>query len=178
MSMATHFFGDGKPGVAHLAHGVAGRGDGLAEHDLADVDRDVGAGVDQLGDGAGAAGEAGLALLAVAVELQVGEVDPAAFHAFDGGERRGVAAGDAQIAAVDVDRVRDAERGHGVGQRGQDGARGDLVERALLVEVEPAAVELEGADPAGVDDLDRQRLRGVQRPGDVVAGWRPGRRRP
>ena len=59
---------------------------------------------------AGAAGEAGLALLAVAVELQVGEVDPAAFHALDGGQRGGVAAGDAQIAAMDVDRVRHAER--------------------------------------------------------------------
>ena len=77
-------------------------------------------------------------LLAVAVELQVGEVDGAAFHAGDGGERGGVAAGDAEIAAVDVDRVRDAERGQRVGQGGEDRARRDLVEGAWLVEVELA----------------------------------------
>ncbi len=65
--------------------------------------------------------------------------------------------------------MRHAERGQRVGQRGQDGARRDPVEGAFLVEVEPAAVELEGADPAGIDDLDRQRLGGVEGPGDVVA---------
>ena len=43
-----------------------------------------------------------------------------AFHAGDGGERGGVAAGHAEIAAVDVDRVRHAELGQRVGERGQD----------------------------------------------------------
>ena len=53
-------------------------------------------------------------------------------------------------------------------ERQDDVARRDAVVDVLLVEIELALVELEGADAAGIDDLDRDRLRGVHGPGDVV----------
>src|SRR5262249_40852175 len=57
---------------------------------------------------------------------------------------------------------------HGAGERQDDLARRDLVIDVLLVEIELALVELEGADAARIDYLDGDRLRGMQDPGDVV----------
>ena len=100
-----------------LRHGVAGGGDGLAEHDLADVDADVGAGVDRLRDARRAGGELAVAFGAVAVELDVGEVDRQALGRLHGRQRRVDVAGHAQVAAVDVQRVRHAELVHRPRQR-------------------------------------------------------------
>ena len=61
--------------IAVLRHGVAGSGDGLAEHDLADVQADMGIGVDRLGDAGGPGGEMPVALGAIAVELHMGEME-------------------------------------------------------------------------------------------------------
>ena len=83
-------------------------------------------------------------------------------------KRRMHAAGDAEVAAVDVDRVRDAQLLHAARERQDDVARGQAVVHVLLVEVEGALIELEGVDAAGVHDLDRERLSGVHGEGDVV----------
>ncbi len=70
-------------------------------------------------------------------------------------KRRMHAAGDAEVAAVDVHRMRDAQLLHAARERQDDVARGQAVVHVLLVEVERALVELEGVDAAGVHDLDR-----------------------
>ena len=73
--------------VAVLRHAVAGGGDGLPEQDLADVGGDVLVAVDGLGNARGAGGELAVAFGAVAVELDVGQVQRVAFHAGHGVER-------------------------------------------------------------------------------------------
>ena len=77
-------------------------------------------------------------------------------------------AGNAEIAAVDVQRVGDAELLQRAGERQDDLPRRHVVVDVLLVEIELALIELEGADAAGIDDLDGDRLRGMHGPGDVV----------
>src|SRR5580692_3095790 len=77
VAVAVHddgFAGVGLAAGVELAEDVGGDGDGLAEHHLADVGGDVGAGVDGLGEAWGGGGEASGAVLAVGVELQVGDV--------------------------------------------------------------------------------------------------------
>ncbi len=106
--------------------------------------------------------------VAVAVELDVGQMDRQAFGAADGRERRLDVAGNAEVAAVDVQGMGDAELVQSARKRHDDVARRDAVIDVLLVEIELALVELEGADAAGIDDLDGDRLGGVHRPGDIV----------
>ncbi len=155
-------------GIAVLAHAVAGSRARLAEQDLADVDRHVLMLVQERGDLGGAGGELEVALGAVAVELNVRQVHRQAFGGADGRQGRVHVAGDAEITSVDVDRMRNSELLHAARKRENNVARGEAVVDVLLVEVERTLIELEGADAAGVDDLDRQRLRSVHGPGDVV----------
>ncbi len=77
----------GQNAVAELRHGVAGFGHGLAEHDLADIGADIGVLRQRLGDARGAGGEAAVALRAIAVELQMGQVDGPALRRLDGLQR-------------------------------------------------------------------------------------------
>ena len=65
--------------------------------------------VDGFGDARGARRKLHVAFGVVAVELDVRQVDRQAFRAADGIERRLDAAGNAQVAAVNVDRVDDAQ---------------------------------------------------------------------
>src|SRR5215831_4116563 len=95
-------------------------------------------------------------------------VDAQAFRRAYRVERGLDIAWDAEIAAVDMQRVRDAELLHGAGERQDYLARRDLVIDVFLVEIELALVELEGADAAGIDNLDSDGLRGMQDPGDVI----------
>ena len=88
MSITTHFFGSAERDVDELAHRVARRGAGLTEHHLADVARDVLVGVDRFGDRCGGRRKLQVAFGAVAVELDVRQVDRQAFRASDGRERR------------------------------------------------------------------------------------------
>ena len=67
-----------------------------------------------------------------------------------------------------MERMRDAELQEPARERQDDVARRDAVIDVLLVEVQPALVELEGADAARIDHLHRDSLRGVHGPGDVV----------
>ena len=91
-----------------------------------------------------------------------------AFRRADRGQRRLDIAGDAEIAAVNVQRMRDAELLQRARQRQDDLPRRHVVVDVLLVEIELALIELEGADAAGIDHLDGDGLRGVHGPGDVV----------
>ena len=70
---------------------------------------------------------------------------------------------------MDVQRVRHAELAQRLRKGVHDLARRDLPVHVVLVDIELALVELEGRDPARVDDLHAHRLRGVDGPADVVA---------
>ena len=85
---------------------------------------------------------------AVAQELRMRHVHAQAFGGADRGERRLDIAGNAEIAAMDVQRMGDAELLHGAGERLDDLPRRHVVVDVLLVEIELALVELEGADAA------------------------------
>ena len=98
---------------------------------------------------------------AVAVELDMRQMQRQALGGADRRQRRLDVAGDAEVAAVHVQRMRHAELQQAARQRQDDVARRDAVVDVLLVEIELALVELEGADAAGVHDLHRDRLRGV-----------------
>ena len=69
---------------------------------------------------------------------------------------------------MNVQRMRDAELLQGARQRQDDVARRDMVIDVLLVEIELALIELEIADAAGIDHLDRDGLRRVHGPGDII----------
>ena len=77
-------------------------------------------GVHRLGEARRGGGEAALALLAVAVELQMREMQRQAVGRLDRGERGVGVAGQAEIVAVDVQRMRHAERVHRMLQRQHD----------------------------------------------------------
>ena len=53
-----------------------------------------------------------------------------------------------EIAAVNVQWMREPQRAHAVGQRGEDLPRRDAVAGVLLVQIELALIELEGVDAA------------------------------
>ena len=77
----------------------------------------------------------------------------------DGGERRFDIAGDAEIAAMHVQRMHDAELFQRAGQGHDNLPRRHVVVDVLFVEIELPLIELEGANAAGVDHLDRDGLR-------------------
>ena len=76
-------------------------------------------------------------------------------------QRRLDVAGHAEVAAVDVQRMRHAELVQRARQRVHHLARRDLPVHVRLVDVELALVELEGRDAARVDHLHAHRLAGV-----------------
>ncbi len=123
---------------------------------------------DKLAEPRRARGEVLVALRAVAQELRVRHVDAQALRRADRVERRLDIAGDAEIAAMDVQRMHDAELFERAREREDDLSRRDVVVDVLLVEIELALVELEGADAAGVHYLYGDRLRCVHGPGDIV----------
>ena len=140
----------------------------LPEHDLTDVDRNVLIGVDGFGDARRAGRKLHVAFGAVAMELDVRQMDRQSFGAIDRGERRLDAARHAEIAAVNMDRMDDAQLLQSARQRKDDVARRYAVVGVLLVEIELALIELERADAARIDDLDGNRLGRVHRPGDII----------
>ena len=89
-----------------------------------------------------------VAFRAVAQELGVRHVHAEAFGGAHRGQRRLDIAGDAEIAAVDVQRMGDAELLHRARERLDDLARRHVVVDVLLVEIELALIELECADAA------------------------------
>ncbi len=126
-------------------------------------------GVDRLGDARRPRRKTPVALRAVAVELDVGQVQGQAPGGADGLLRGRDVTGHTQVTAVHVQRVRHAELVYGAAQDLDHGARCDVrVVGVGLVEVERALVEFEGADPARVHDLDGQGLGGLEGPGHVV----------
>ena len=105
---------------------------------------------------------------AVAQELGMRHVQAQAFRGADRGERRFDIAGNAEIAAMDVQRMGDAKLLHRAGERLDDLPRRYVVVDVLLVEIELALIELEGADAAGIDHLHGDRLCGMHGPGDII----------
>ena len=95
-------------------------GHGLPEHHLTDVDGDVLGGVDRLGELRRGRGEAALALLAIAVELQMREMQRQVLGRRDGRQRRLEIAGQAEVVAMDMQRMRHAEIVHRPLQRPDD----------------------------------------------------------
>ena len=124
--------------------------------------------VDQLGDLRRAGGEVAVALGAVAVELDVRQVERQALRGADGGERRLHVAGHAEIGGMHVQGVGEPKLLHGAREGENDLPRGHVVVDVLLVEIELALIELEGADAAGIDHLDGDGLARVQDPGDII----------
>jgi len=162
----------GEAEVGVLVHRIAADGDRLTEHHLADIDRDVGM-LTQRGDQFGRGGGEGLAIpAAVTVELGVGEVDREAIGGADRGQRAGDVARYPEVAAVDMQRMGQADRMHRFGQTANDLARGHAVARMGRVDVELAGIEFEGIDATRVDDFDADRLRGGDHEGDIVVDLR------
>src|SRR5262249_60728531 len=91
-----------------------------------------------------------------------------AFRGADRRERRFDIAGNTEIAAMHMQGVDDAELSERARERQDDLPRRDMVVDVLLVEIELALIELEGADAAGIDHLDGDGLRRMHGPGDVV----------
>ena len=105
---------------------------------------------------------------AVAQELRMRHVQAQAFRGAHRRERRFDVAGNAEIAAMDVQRMGDAELLHRAGERLDDLPRRHVVVDMLLVEIELALIELEGADAAGIDHLHGDGLCGMHGPGDII----------
>src|SRR4029077_1444155 len=99
-----------------------------------------------------------VALSAITVELNMVEMERQAFRGADGRERRLHIARHAEIAAMDVQWMHDAELLQRTRQRHDDVARRNVIIDVLLVEIELALIEFEIADTAGVHHLDRDRL--------------------
>ncbi len=91
-----------------------------------------------------------------------------AFRGVDRRQRGLDVAGNAEVVAVDMQRMRHAELVHRSRQRPDDRARRHAVMRHGIVDAERAAIELEGADAAGIDHLDRMGGGRPDHPGDVV----------
>ena len=66
----------------------------------------------------------------------------------------------------------DAQLPHRAREGGHDAPRRHAVVGGRNVEAELAAVELEGADAAGIDHLHRHRMCGAHHPGDIVVDHR------
>src|SRR5665648_209505 len=151
-----------------LAHAVARGRAGLTEQHLAHVDGDVRRLVEELDDLRRSGRELAIPLRPIGVELDVGEVDRQSFRSTDRGERRLHVARHAEIAAVDVERMGDAELFQRAGEIDDDLPRRNAVIGVLLIEIELALVEFEGADAAGIDHFDRDGLGRVHGPGDII----------
>src|SRR4030065_240156 len=95
-----------------------------------------------------------------------------AFGGTDRVERGFDITGDAEIAAMDMERVGDPELLQCAGERDNDLPRSHVVIDVLLIEIEFALVELKSADAAGIDHLDGDRLRRMHGPGAVVLDGR------
>ncbi len=133
-----------------LAQDVAGHRDRLAEHDLAHIDGEALVPVHRLGEPGRSGGELARPLRAVGVELQVREVEALALGRLDGGERGLHVARHAEVAAVQVQRVRHAELVHRALQRLDDRPRGHARARHLVVQPEARAFSRNAAAAPGL----------------------------
>ena len=154
--------------IGILHHRIAGGRHRLAEQNLAHIRRDVGIAVDGLGNLRRARGKLAITLRPITVELDMGEMHRQSFDAGNGIQRRVEVARHAEVAAMHMQRMRHAQFVHGSGQTLKNATGRDAVVAMLFVQIQLALVELEGADAAGVDHLDADALRGLNRPGHVV----------
>ena len=149
---------------------VGGHRGRLAEHHHADVGGDVGVRVDVVDDRLGGGAHALAELAAVAVELDVRHVHAVALGRLHGVERGRVVAAVAEVVAVHVRRVRQAQlvdrldEGAGHLQRRQREGLDALVDVGDVV----VALPLPLLVAAGIDQLHAHRPRRVHPPGDGV----------
>ena len=141
----------------------------LPEHHLPDVDGDVLCRVDRFGELRRGGGKALRALLAVAVELKMRQMQRQVLRRGDRRQRRFEVSRQAEIVAVDMQRMRHAGLVDRLLQRLDDRAACHAVVRNHVVKGKAADVVLERRDAAGVDDLDPKRPRRLQCPGDMIA---------
>ena len=152
--------------------GVGGHRRRRAEHHLPDVGAELRVRIEVLGELGRAGGHPRSP--AVGVELDVGEVRPAALERVQRVERRAEVAGHAEVVAVHVHRVRQPEVVHGGGDRLEHRARRDA--GALVVERRHVAgAALVHLDAARVDELDAVAAGRLQPPGDRLAHALPAR---
>ena len=180
--------------VADLA--VAGHAGGVAEQDLAHVDRKIAVLVDEVRELRNPGAKRALIVgpAAVTVKLDVREMGASAFKSLHGRQRRAPVAGKAQIVAMDVNRVRQTQIHDRLRQLTDDPSRRDVEAGKAAVKGagEPSPVRgrsvrtirpLTGLgspaplfprlDAAGIDELDSVGLRPVHDPADE--GSQPGR---
>ena len=124
---------------AELARHVARNRHRLAKHDLADVDSDVLVSIDAFGQARRGGGKAASRLRAVGIELNVREMQRQALRRLDRRDDGIGAGGKAEIVAMDMQRMRQAEIDHGALQGLDDVARGDAVPGNDVVERERRA---------------------------------------
>ena len=155
---------------------VAGHRSRLAEHHLADIDGQVGVGVDVLGQRRHFGAHRGLVVrgAAVAVELDVREVRPRPLDGPHGLQRRRPVARHPELIAMNVHPVRQLHFVRAQGDFADDLPRRDVEAWHHVVEpghagfgqVRPLLPDL---DAAGVDDLQRVAAGGVQQVAEEVA---------
>ena len=87
------------------------------------------------------------------MELHVREVPAQAVERIDGGEGRRDVAGHAEVARMDVQRMRQAQLVDGPRERTHDLPWRHAPMHVLFVDVELALIELEGEMPAGFTTL-------------------------
>ncbi len=137
-----------------------------------DVGGDIGPRIDRLGQAGSSGGETARSVLAVSVELQVGDVQAGVAGGIHGRQRGFGVARHAEVAAMQVKRMRQAQclgcRLQGV----DDGAGGDLAVRHGVVEAEAAGVGLERSGGARIDRLDPDRSAARQHARRVVGDRR------
>src|SRR5439155_19550043 len=103
---------------------------------------------------------------AVTVKLDVRQMGAAAFEGLHGAERGGPVPGQAEVVAVDVDRMRQAEVHDGLGEVPDDLPRRAVERGNGVVEAgDVAAAFFPHFDAAGVDQLYRVSLGGGEQPG-------------
>ena len=143
-----------------------------AKQDLPDVASNVGMSVDVLGDLARARAPATFGIDTVAVKLQVGEMRPVAVHRPHAVERRRYVARDAEIVAVNVRGMRQAQLIGGADQCFENRTRGHAAGSDRRIELDGPASLLPQLDAAGIHHLDGIAARRAQQPCRIVSGSR------
>ena len=152
-----------------LPHHIRRDGDGGLEHHLADIDGDIGVGIDRLRQLRGGRGKALGTLFAIGVKLQVRQMHRQAARRCNGRQRSLDIAGNAKVVGMDVEGMRHADIDGRLLKRLDNGARGDAIMRHHIVQIKAAQIILERRCRSGIDDLDAKAARRGQNCRDIIA---------
>ena len=112
-SMIAHFFGLALPSRAELTRDVARNRHGLAKHHLTDIDCDVLVRVDAFSQSRRGGRKFTFAFASIGIELDVREMQRQSFRRLDRRDHAVDASGKSKIAAMNMQRMRDADIDHG-----------------------------------------------------------------